>query len=99
MTVDLRGFDTLKRKLDEVEQNGSAGVQLNDLFNADFMMQYTSFASIDEMVNASGVTIRLLEDFNNIPESFMNSNTQFANWKEMLQAAIAKWTGRNLGLR
>ncbi len=42
MPVDLKGFDELRLRVDEVKRKGEAGVQLNDLFHPNFMMKYTN---------------------------------------------------------
>lgn len=96
--IDTRGFDELERKSEEVERRGAAGVQLKELFPPNFMTQYSDFNSIDELVEASGITFESIEDFNKIPEQFIRSRTRFSNWNEMLNAASARWFARGLGL-
>ena len=99
MSVDLKGFDDLKKRVDDIKRKGEAGVQLNDLFHPDFMMKYTNFGSIDEMAKASEVDITSMEDFNKVPEEFFVKHTQFSSWGEMSKNATEQWVARNLRLK
>lgn len=96
--IDTRGFDELERKAKEAERRGAAGIQLKELFPPNFMTEYSDFKTIDEMVEASGIAFKSIEDFNDIPEQFIRNRTRFSSWKEMLNAATARWVGRSLGL-
>ena len=66
MSVDLKGFDELRHRVEGIKRKGEAGVRLNELFHLDFMNKYTNFGSIDEMAEASGIEIKSMEDFNKI---------------------------------
>jgi hypothetical protein len=99
MPVDLRGFDDLKRRADEIKRKGEAGVQLNDLFPPDFMMKYTNFGSIDEMAEASESDIKSMNDFDKIPADFVRKNTRFSSWGEMTKTATEQWVARGLRLK
>lgn len=94
--IDTTGFDELERKAKEAERRGAAGIQLKDLFSSNFMTKYSDFRSIDEMVQASGVIVKSIEDFNEISEQFISSHTRFSSWKEMLDTASAQWFARSL---
>jgi hypothetical protein len=96
--IDTRGFDELERKAKEAERRSAAGIQLKELFPSNFMTKYSDFRSIDEMVQASGVTFKSIEDFNEISEQFISSHTRFSNWKEMLNTASAQWFAHSLGI-
>lgn len=99
MSVDLKGFDELRRRVDEVKRKGDAGVQLKDLFHPSFMKKYTDFQSIDEMAEASGLDIKSLDDFNKIPKEFIRGHTRFMSWDEMSKTATEQWVARNLQLK
>jgi hypothetical protein len=95
--VDFSGFDKLERKIEDMKHKGAAGVQLNELFSTDFMIENTDFSSIDDLAEASGISIKLLDDFRKIPEDFFSCRTHFSNWNEMLNAATVMWTKHNIG--
>lgn len=95
--VDFSGFDELKRKAEDMKRKGTAGGQFKEFFSTDFMTENTEFSSIDDLVEASGISIRSLDDFREIPDDFISSRTHFSNCDEMIKAATVMWTKRNLG--
>jgi len=95
--VDLSGFDELIRKAEDMKRRGAAGVQFREFFAADFMTENTDFSSIDDLVEASGISVKSLDDFRKIPEDFISRRTHFSNCDEMIKAATVMWTKRNLG--
>ncbi len=76
------------------------GVHLGDLLTPDFIARHSRFAAEDEMFVASGFDIQSAQDFAAIPDvdwdRFIEQNTSFDTWLDMLQAAHFEWFQRNL---
>ena len=107
MSREIDGLDELKNKFDELENkaddlDGENEVKFDELFNPDFMKKYTNFISIDEMFEKSSFEVNSEEDFEEIPEEeldeYVNNNTKFSTWEEMLQKGVQEWTSNQLGL-
>ena len=62
----------------------------------------SSFKSADEFFSASGFKAQSREDFAAIPDdewdTFVDRNTSYGNWQDMLRAAGLVWTKGQLGL-
>ena len=93
-------LDEVKRNLEEKkckieELNGKHDVPSRDLFSPEFMEEYTSFNSINEMYHADGFKIESKEDMEKIPNEiwneFISKHTQFADWDEMQKQAWKKY--------
>jgi len=105
--LKVSGFDELKNELKRIEKaakdlEGTHSVNMNELFIPSFMSRYTNFSSFDEFIEASGFTVNSQEDFESIPDAemdkYVQANTQFASWQEMLDKSVEEYTVRKLGL-
>ncbi len=104
--IEIKGLDELSKKLEQIAENAEAiqGTQipLEELLTPGFLAKHTRFLSTDELFEASGFTIENAEDFEKIPDdewdSFIQQNTPFATWSDMLSAAGNEWAQKNIGL-
>lgn len=75
---------------------------VDQLLVPDFMLRFTNFASVDEMVEKSGFEVHNAEDFAAVPadewDQFIAANTQFATWLDMISAAGSECFARALDL-
>ena len=96
--IDISGLDELGRKAKAL--HGEHKVRIDELFPPRFMTKYTDFASVDEMIKASGLSVER-GDFEKIRgaewDKFINDRTRFSNWQEMLNKAGTEWGLRKLG--
>lgn len=104
--IEFDGFDELTKRLDDLKENAEsihgAQVPLSELLTPAFLAKHTRFLSEDEMFEASGFEVQTAEDFERIPDqdwdNFIQQNTPFATWSDMLSAAGAEWAQKKLGL-
>jgi len=105
--IEIKGFDDLSKKLEDLAEkaesiHGTQEVPLSELLTPGFLAKHTRFLSEDEMFEASGFKVETAEDFANIPDeewdNFIQQNTPFASWSDMLSAAGTEWTQKKLGL-
>lgn len=105
--IRLEGFDDISSKLEELAEkaqsvHGSHEVPLGELLTPGFLAKHTRFLSEAEMFEASGFKVESAEDFEKIPDEawddFIQRNTPFATWSDMLSAAATEWTQKKLGL-
>jgi hypothetical protein len=103
----IEGLDELQRNLEELgdrasQIHGRQEVPLNELLTAGFLAKHSRFLSVDEMFKASGFKVETSEDFAKIPddewEHFVQQNTTFATWHDMLSAAGTEWAQKKLKL-
>jgi len=75
-------------------------VPFYELLNNSFISRNSSFSSIEELFESSGFRIESQEDFEAIPDNewneFINKNTSFHNWKDMLNAAGEEWAKKQI---
>ena len=96
--IDMRGLDKFRKKAEEL--SGTNHVKLSDLFNVGFMRKNTSFNSVEEMFEKSGLEIKNEEDIKKNQEvwdEFIKTNTNYAGWVAMLKAASIVWLKKGLG--
>jgi len=66
------------------------------------MKKYSSFISLDEMLEKSPFKIESQEDFQKIDDAewdiFIKNNTKFNSWEEMLSTASTIWVKKQLKL-
>ncbi len=101
--LDTSGFDELRDKLEDLgakgdELDGSNEVSLPELFPETFMKKYTEFEDIEEFLEDSNFEIESNNEFDDISDEFVNSNTQFNGTEEMLSKGAQLWTKRQLDL-
>lgn len=102
--IEFDGFDKLSKKLNELKESAESiqgtQVPLGELLTPGFLAKHTRFLSEDEMFEASGFNVETAEDFEKIPDdewnNFIEQNTPFATWSDMLSAAAAEWTRKKL---
>lgn len=97
-----------RKRLDDLAQKsrelaGQHQIPLSELMPGDFIGASSSFVSLEELFAASPFEIHSLDDFKAIPDEdwdrFISTNTSFATWAEMQQAAIREWTRQKLGFK
>lgn len=90
--VKITGVKELQNKLNNISNNlhdieGVHSYSFGELFNANFMKEYTNFSSFTDLLLAGGWIINNNDDFTNIPcealDNHIKSNTKFNNWNEM----------------
>ena len=103
----IEGLDELQRSLDELgsrasQIHGKQDIPLDELLTAGFLAKHSRFLSVDELFEASGFRVESAEDFASIPddewERFVQQNTTFATWEDMLSAAGTEWAQKKLKL-
>lgn len=71
-------------------------ISFADLLTPEFLTQYTSFKTMDELFEKSGFTVETEEDFKEISdeawEDFIVKTTSFDSWKEMQIKAFEVFT-------
>ena len=71
-------------------------ISFADLFNPDFMAEFTDFKTIQNLFEKSAYTIETAEDFKAIPdedwETYITENTPFDSWKAMQLKAFEVFT-------
>jgi hypothetical protein len=105
--MKIEGLDELSKKLDKLaksaeELDGTHNVSMTDILTPSFISEHTRFADADELYEASGFKCDSQEDFEAIPEDeldkFIQSESSFDSWQDMLGAAGEKWAISKLGL-
>ena len=106
-SLKITGLDKLEKQLKQMEKGArelskTNHVSFEELFPSSFMLKYTSFSSMDELINAGGFNVESQEDFEAIPDAEFDkhiaANTKFKNWEDMLGEATAQYTAKKLGL-
>ena len=102
--LDTSGLDKLQKDIEKQIKNterlnGEHEVSFDELFPDSFMQKYTSFNNIDSFEEKSTFNWK---DIKNIPDNeldlFVNKNTSFTNWQEMLDTASQLWVNKQLKL-
>lgn len=105
--MKIEGLDGLSKKLDKLAKSakgldGTHTVSMTDILTSNFISEHTRFANANELFEASGFKCDSQEDFEAIPEDeldkFIQSESSFGSWKDMLGAAGRAWTIKKLGL-
>src|ERR1700727_1542823 len=101
MSVKVTGLKEFERKLKDIgdraqKLQGTTDVPLSELLTRDFLKTCSRFSSLSEMFKASGFVITNADDFKAVPDNqwdeFIKENTSFADWNELLSAAVKDWT-------
>lgn len=107
MTIKIEGLNELQRKLEELSRRvqkleGPRDVPITELLTSTFLSSCSRFKSVSELFNASGFRLESPADFAAIPDDkwddFIQTNTTYGSWRQMLSAASAQWAKRELGL-
>lgn len=100
MSIKITGLDEARRKLERLRKNaesisGKNQVPFTELFLDGFMKANTDYATLQEMLDASGI-----EDNEEIQgevwNSFVVAHSKFASWDEMFKTASTGWIKRKL---
>jgi len=84
----------LQRNLKELK--GQKQIPITELLTDAFVRQYTDFQTLQAMVDACGV--EAMEKQTGEFAKFIATHTRFGTWREMLEAANARYFKRKLGL-
>lgn len=105
------GFHLFDRKKQQMEINEVAEnlqnpdtttqVPITELFNSDFMIEYTEYATFEELLTAGGFIVNSTEDFLAIPDEDFNKHirscTKFTSWNDMMTKASEIYVLKQLG--
>lgn len=103
----VKGFDKLEKQLKQMQKGAkelsrTKYVSFGDLFTTSFMQKYSSFSSMDELLNAGGFNVESTSDFEAIPsdkfDKHIASTTKFKTWEDMLNEATSQYVTKKLGL-
>jgi hypothetical protein len=72
-----------------------------ELLNSDFMQKYTDFKSFDMMIESSNFKMENEIEFGDVTDTaewdeYVNRNTEFKNWKDMLRKSVLERATRKL---
>jgi hypothetical protein len=107
MTFPIEGLDELQKKLEEMQRkaeelDGGHSVPISELLTPEFLAECSSFSTVEELFEASGFKVGSPEDFEAIPDSdwewFIQQNTSYTSWSEMLQDASQAWAVKKMDL-
>lgn len=93
-------FDELLKELqgEKTIQEDPNHIALDELFNESFMSKHSSFKSFEEFLGKGNFQVETEEDINNIPDELFDRHvvreTDFADWKSMLNAATMEYTDK-----
>lgn len=102
----ITGLDKLEKQLKQMEKGAkelskTKNVSFDELFPASFMREYTSFSSMDELLDAGGFKVESQEDFEAIPDmkfdKHISANTKFKSWEDMIGEATSQYAAKKLG--
>lgn len=105
-SMKITGLDKLEKQLKQMKKGAkelsqTKNISFEELFPTSFMRKYTSFSSMDELLDASGFKVESQEDFEAIPENEFDkhiaTNTKFKNWEDMLGEATSQYAAKKLG--
>lgn len=102
----ITGLDKLEKQLKQMEKGAkelskTKHVSFGELFPASFMRKYTSFSSMDELLDVGGFKVESQEDFEAIPDAEFDkhiaASTRFNSWEDMLGEATSQYAAKKLG--
>lgn len=101
VNIDTSGLEKLRENMDRLEQD--VEVPLLELFSSGFMEAYTTFPDFMSFLEASGLhegDELTEESFEEIPadewDRWVEKNTAFESWDEMISQAGVEWMQREL---
>ncbi|WP_324737985.1 hypothetical protein VOI46_09520 [Pseudoalteromonas sp. CuT4-3] len=96
--TDMSGLNKLQKNLSELGKLNT--IAIGDVMTNEFISRYSSYSSLDELVDASGFDVNTAEDFKAIPddewEAFIVGNTSFSSWKEMQHKSHEEFVHKKL---
>ena len=107
LSVKISGLDKLTKQLKQMEKGAkelseTKNVSFEKLFPSSFMRKYTSFSSMDELLNAGGFKVELQKDLEAIHDNEFDKHiattTKFKNWEDMLGEAANQYALKKLDL-
>lgn len=104
MSFKIKGLNEFQKELKKLSDNArniskENVVSFDELFIDSFMQKFTKFPTINEFIEKSGFDFTQLELIHDSElDEFVNNNTNFSDWQEMLNEASELWTMRKLGL-
>lgn len=106
MTFMMKGLNEIQNKLKDLERKAKeldgSPIPLTNALTPEFIREYSSFSSLDELLQASGFKVESQEDFDAIPDDewdkFIGEHTRYSSWQEMLNEAGARYAKKKLGL-
>ena len=105
-SVKVTGLDKLSKQLKKMEKgaedlNKTKQVPFDELFPVSFMQKYTSFSSIDKLLESGGFNATSQEEFESIPDDEFDrhiaTTTTFEHWEAMLSEATSQYVLNKLG--
>ncbi len=100
--MKINGFDKVQKELDKLQKNaerlnGTNEIPFDELFTASFMTKYTKFGTINNFFDATPFDSSNLDEIDESElDVFVQQNTTFPNWQEMLGEASEIWTKNQL---
>ena len=96
VTSDLSGLKKLQENAEELGRKTQ--ISGAELFPDSFVAAHSSFADMDALLAAVGVTTE--EEFTAMSDAtfdaFLQANTDFESWADMQQKALAEYTSSKL---
>ena len=101
--MKIHGLDELQQNLKNLSNNAKAisgenEVPYTDLFHQAFMKKRTKYSDISDFLSGAGVESQ--EDLELIPDekldAFVQANSEFPSWEEMLGSAGEEWAADKL---
>lgn len=93
--VDFSDLQKLSKNLDNLAQDIEKNeIEIHELFNKVFMQNHTSFASIEDYLEAGNFPIDLENISQSDLDNYVSETTSFSNWQEMIDSAILERINR-----
>lgn len=91
--ADFSGFEKFAKNFEETTKKAER-IDLNELFDEDFMRKHTNHSSIHEFFKPIGFDAEseITPEF----EQYVSSNTKFSSWQEMTDKAQEVFWTKNL---
>ncbi len=101
MNVKIQWNDEFEKKLRVAAEPRS--FQLEELLSDEFLTQHTPYASLNKLIQATGLGSlvkwdELLQAPSELVDAFIRRCSEFPSWKGMLAAAYAEYLREQLGL-
>ena len=100
----MTGLDAFEKRLRDYERrlknlHRTSKLTMKDLLTARFLKKCSKFKSLQDLIAASTFRIDGESSFETIPaqwDAFIRTNTSYASWEEMRQAAADEWIEKHL---